>query len=292
MKPQMIQRVVDASSSLAIQNYDASHFLKIWHYHSELELNVIVESTGTAFVGDSIERFEPGDVVLVGKNLPHLWLNDEIYFEKDANLNTKAHIIHFLENFAGGLFHIPEMAAINNLIERAKLGIKFSGAANKPVAEKIARMIELDGYERIMLFIDVLKTLSSHKKYKTLSSLGYTESLAGINKDRLMPVYDYIINNFKDDITLDAAASLANMNASSFSRYFTSIHRKTFTQFLNEIRIGFACKLLIKERHVAMACYGSGFNNISNFNRQFKSIKKITPSDYIRLHTKSYAVQA
>lgn len=285
MKSQLIQRVTDVNSSLALQNYAADYFLKVWHYHPELELNVIHESTGTAFVGDSIERFEPGDVVLVGKNLPHLWLNDEIYFEKDANLTTRAHIIHFLDNFAGGLFNIPEMAEINKLINRAKLGIKFSGAGNRAISEKISTLIDRSGYERIMLFIEVLKLLSAHKKFKVLSSLGYTESLTGIDKDRLLPVYEYVINNFKQDITLDKVAALANMNASSFSRYFTSIHRKTFTRFLNEIRVGHACKLLIRNCHVAGACYESGFNNISNFNRQFKSIKKITPSDYIRLYS-------
>ena len=285
MKSQLIQRVTDVNSSLALQNYSADYFLKVWHYHPELELNVIHESTGTAFVGDSIERFEPGDVVLVGKNLPHLWLNDEIYFEKNANLTTRAQIIHFLDNFAGGLFNIPEMAEINKLINRAKLGIKFSGTGNRAIAEKISTLINCSGYERIMLFIEVLKLLSAHKKFKVLSSLGYTESLTGIDKDRLRPVYEYVINNFKYDIKLDKVAALANMNASSFSRYFTSIHRKTFTRFLNEIRIGCACKLLIDNCHVAGACYESGFNNISNFNRQFKSIKKITPSDYIRLHS-------
>lgn len=285
MKSQLIQRVIDVNSSLAIQNYSAESFLKVWHYHSELELNVIHESTGTAFVGDSVERFEPGDVVLVGKNLPHLWLNDEVYFEKGSDLTTKAHIIHFLDDFAGGLFQIPEMMEINKLIERAKLGIKFIGIGNSMITEKIAKMIECSGYERIMLFIDVLKLLSGHKKYKILSSLGYTESISGVNKDKLLPVYEYVINNFKHDIKLETIAALANMNTSSFSRYFTSIHKKTFTKFLNEIRIGSACKILIRNRHIASACYESGFNNISNFNRQFKAIKKITPSDYVRLHS-------
>jgi AraC-like DNA-binding protein len=285
MKSQLIQRVVDVNSSLAIQNYSAGSFLKVWHYHPELELNVIHESTGTAFVGDSIERFEPGDVVLVGKNLPHLWLNEDMYFEKGSNLTTKAHIIHFLDDFAGGLFQIPEMVEINKLIERAKLGIKFIGIGDSVITEKIARMIECSGYERIMLFIEVLKLLSAHKKYKILSSLGYTESISGVNKDKLLPVYEYVINNFKNEIKLDTIAALANMNTSSFSRYFTSIHKKTFTKFLNEIRIGCACKILIRNRHIASACYESGFNNISNFNRQFKAIKKITPSDYVRLHS-------
>lgn len=285
MKSQLIQRVVDCGSSFALQDYTSGYYLKVWHYHPELELNVIHESTGTAFVGDSIERFEPGDVVLIGKNLSHLWLNDEVYFRKDSGLIARAHIIHFFENFAGGLLKIPEMADINNLIERAKFGIKFMGKSNDIIIEKIGKMINSSGYERIMIFIDILKLLSSHKNFKVLSSFGYVESLSGMDRGRLLPVYEYLLNNFGDEITLNAVASLANMNPSSFSRYFTRMHKKTFSQFLNEIRVGYACKLLIDNKHIASACYESGFNNISNFNRQFKTIKNITPTDYIRLRS-------
>src|SRR5690606_8709047 len=104
-------------------------------------------------------------------------------FEKGSNLTTKAHIIHFLDDFAGGLFQIPEMVEINKLIERAKLGIKFIGIGSN-ITDKIAKMIECSGYERIMLFIEVLKLLSTHEKYRILSSPGYTESISGVNKDK------------------------------------------------------------------------------------------------------------
>lgn len=286
MKAQLIGRYIDHHSSITLQNYSSQNFLKIWHYHPELELDVIRTSTGTRFVGDSIEKFEPGDIVLLGKNLPHLWLNDKIYFKPDSRLMAEAVVIHFAEDFGGGLLKIPEMADIHNLFERAKLGIKFMGNANQLIIKKVDTMFELSGYDRIILFIDIIHHLATHNNYQTLSSLGYVNSFKGIHNSRMLPVFKYVMNNFKEEIKLETVSNLANMNASSFSRYFTNFQKKTFTQFLNEIRIGFACKLLIENKcNIASACYESGFNNISNFNKQFKAIKKMTPSKYIRLHT-------
>lgn len=281
MKTHLIQRILDKNNSLAIQNYCAPFFLKIWHYHPELELNVIHESVGTALVGDHIERFKPGDIVLIGKNLPHLWLNDADYFRKDSNLITKSHIIHFLEDFAGRLFDIPEMEDIRNLLQRSQLGIKFIGKSNSEIINKIDTVVSSSGFNRIMAFIEVLKILSEQKHYKTLSSPGYLNTFINFKKDRLLPVYEYIMSNFKQEVCLEKAASLAHMNSSSFSRYFKQIHKKNFIQYLNETRIGYACRLLREKKQVATACYESGFNNISNFNRQFKKMKGMNPSEYI-----------
>ncbi len=282
MKSQLIRRVVDCNSSISFQNYCDHNFLKVWHYHAELELNLIVESTGTAFVGDSVERFEPGDIVLVGKNVPHLWLNDEYFFDSNSTLKSRAYIIHFFDNFCGGFFDIPEMSDIRDVMERAKLGIKFTGKGNNPVIKKMTGMVKGTPYERIMLFIDVLKMLSTRKDYKILCNSGYMDSFVGMHKDRLLSVYEYIMTNFKEEISLEEAARLAYMNSSSFSRYFKSVHKKSFTRFVNEVRIGHSCKLLVKDKHIASACYESGFNNISNFNRQFKAIKNMTPSIYVK----------
>lgn len=289
MKAQLIGRYIDHDSSFTLQNYSSQNFLKIWHYHPELELDVIRASTGTRFVGDSIEKFEPGDIVLLGKNLPHLWLNDKIYFDPDSGLKAEAVVIHFAEDFGGGFLTIPEMADIYKLLGRAKLGIKFTGSTNKYIISRVDELFETSGYERIIIFIDILYHLAIHENYKLLSSLGFVNSFKDIHNSRMLPVFKYVMNNFKEEIKLETVSRLANMNASSFSRYFAQFQKKTFTQFLNEIRIGYACKLLIENKcNIASACYESGFNNISNFNRQFKAIKNITPSGYIKLHAVSH----
>ncbi|HKK46366.1 MAG TPA: AraC family transcriptional regulator, partial [Balneolaceae bacterium] len=124
--------------------------------------------------------------------------------------------------------------------------------------------------------------------YKILSSAGYINSFNENKDNKILRVYEYIMNNFTRDVCLDEAALQANMNPSAFSRYFKRIHKKTFTQFLNEIKIGYACKLLIEQKlNISEICYKSGFNNVSNFNRQFKSLKKTTPTEYIKMYTSS-----
>lgn len=287
MKAQLISKFVDQNSSFAVENHSYKNFLKVWHYHPELELVAIVESTGTRFVGDSIEKFKAGEIVLIGKDLPHLWLNDSAYFDDHSKLNAKAYVLRFHESFAGGMFKIPEMAIIGKLLQRARLGIKFSGSTNEAIIKKISELFALPAYEKVIAFLDILKTLAEQKEYKILSSTGYINSFKEINNNKIVRIYEYIMNHFKEDISLQSVADLAKMNPSAFSRYFKNIQKKTFTQYLNEVRIGYACKLLIEDNYsISGVCFESGFNNISNFNRQFKAIRKMSPSAYMKLHSK------
>src|SRR5690606_8429657 len=169
MKPQLLNKHIDETSSFKLESQSYANFLKIWHYHPELELVIILESTGTRFVGDNIDKFEVGEIILIGKNLPHLWLNDKVYFEGDPNLMAKAHVIHFHENFAGDLFKIPEMSSINKLLERAQRGIKFHKDFSSSIIEIVNMMFEVNGYERLMIFINVLRELSKSEEYQLLS---------------------------------------------------------------------------------------------------------------------------
>ncbi len=174
------------------------------------------------------------------------------------------------------------------LLDKAKRGIKFSGATNKIIIEKINKMMHHIGFERILIFLEVLQLLSRQKNYVLLSSQAYLSTFKEIRNSKILPVYDFVMNNFKENIRLEEVAKIANMNASSFSRYFANNQKKTFTQFLNEVRIGYACKLLIEEKaNITGACYECGYHNVSNFNRQFKIIKKKSPSEFIKLYKKN-----
>ena len=287
MKALLINKFIEQTTSFSLATHCYKNFLKVWHYHPELELVIILESTGSRFVGDSFEAFKPGEIILIGKNLPHLWLNDKIYFEENSNkLQAKAQVIHFQENFAGGLFQTPCMAGIDDLLKRATRGIKFEGKTNDDIIRKVDQMFNMTDYEKLISFIDVLKCLSEQKNYKLLSSTGYINSFNEIRNSKIIAIYEYIMNNFKDDVSLNKAADLANMNPAAFSRYFKNIHKNTFVKYLNEVRIGYACKLLIENKYkISEACYESGFKNISNFNRQFKMLKNMAPSEYLKLHS-------
>jgi len=285
MKAQLISRTVIEDHSVMLNEHDYDNFLKLWHYHPEVELAVIRESTGTRFVGDSIEKFDEGEIIMIGKNLPHLWLNDEIYFGEHSDLRARAHVIHFHKNFPEILSSMPEMEKISHLFKRAERGIKFEGASNKQIISIVEEMFHLRGLNRFMKVLEILKLLAEQQDNQLLSGPGFLRSVIQKNDNRMTSAFEYIMSHFTGHLSLPDVAGHINMNPSSFSRYFKRVNKKTFTRFLNEVRIGFACKLLIEEQYnISEVCYRSGFNNISNFNRRFKVIKGMTPTEYIKTH--------
>ncbi|NKI25454.1 AraC family transcriptional regulator [Arenibacter sp. 6A1] len=285
MKLHLLDRASKENSSFLVSHNRYSHFLKVWHYHPELELVLILKSTGTRFIGDSIEKFSEGDLVLIGKDLPHMWLNDEVYFEENSTLLSEAIAVHFKEDFLGmGFFELPEMKKILQLMNTASQGILFEDI-NPKILKDFNALLTAMPFEKTLKLIEILHQLANHDNYRLLSSPGYLKSFQKTENNSLDEIYEYIFKNFSKPISSKDVAEVAKMNPSAFSRFFKRIHRKTFTRYLNEIRIGYACKLLMENQHnITPVCYESGFNNISNFNRHFKSITGMSPSDYIRLH--------
>lgn len=283
MKLHLLDRSSINNSSFTTKVNEYPYFLKIWHYHPELELVVILKSEGTCFVGDSIEKFEVGDVVLIGKDLPHMWLNDEDYFDQNSNQSAKAIAIHFKQDYLGkAFFETPEMIHLFELFDRARVGLKFINIDNK-IIHDIQKMLNQTGFDKTISFLNILNNLAKHKKVKQLSSLGFINSFKASKSDTQDKVQAYIFKNFNKEINLEEAAKIAHMNSSAFSRFFKRVNKKTFSRYVAEIRIGYACKLLIENKfNIASICYESGFNNISNFNRQFKLIMNCTPSDYVK----------
>jgi AraC-like DNA-binding protein len=287
MKLHLLDRSSLNNSSFTAKLNDYPYFLKIWHYHPELELVVILKSEGSCFVGDSIEKFEVGDIILIGENLPHMWLNDEDYFQQNSNQSAKAIAIHFKKDYLGTtFFETPEMNHIWDLFNRARLGLKFLNI-NKKLILDIQNMLDQKGFEKTMSFITILNELAKHKETKSLASKGFVNSFKETKNETQDKVQAYIFKNFNKPITLEEVAQIAHMNTSAFSRFFKRINRKNFSKYLSEIRIGYACKLLLEEKYnIASVCYECGFNNISNFNRQFKLIMNCTPSVYVKEHNK------
>ncbi len=285
MKLHLLDRSSLNDCSFTIKDNRYPYFLKMWHFHPEIELVYTIKSHGTRFIGDSIEKFEAGELVLIGENLPHMWLNNEEYFEKSSKLVAEAIAVHFKSDFLGTtFFQVPEMKHISKLFERAKLGIKFLNI-DKQIYTKIDQMLLLDGFEKTMGLINVLSLLAKHKDYKLLASQGSVNSFKHINNQNIVKTFEYVYENFTNTIYLEDVANVINMNPASFSRFFKRVNRKTFSKFLNEVRVGFACKLMMeKSKDITTICFESGFNNISNFNRQFKNIKGMSPTQFIKLH--------
>ncbi|WP_419212009.1 AraC family transcriptional regulator [Maribacter sp. X9] len=281
MKLHLLNRNSKSNKSLTINHEVQPNFLRIWHYHPEIELVLILKSTGTRFIGDNIERFSTGDLVLIGKNIPHMWLNDDVYFEEKTALRAEAISVHFKKEFLGeGFFQVPEMAKISQLLDRADRGIKFKEVGSDLIC-KIKNLNTLIASDQIIALLDVLSSLAAHESYEFVSSLGFLDSFHKTENKRLDQIYEYIFENFNSPISAGDVAQIIGMNKSAFSRYFKKVHRKSFTKYLNEMRVGYACKLLLdNQESITGIAFLSGFNNISNFNRQFKLIKGTTPTEY------------
>lgn len=282
MKLQRLNREDPENKSFTVTKHRLSNFLKIWHYHPELELVYTLKSSGTRFVGNSIKKFQENDVVLIGKNLPHMWLNDEVYFDCAKELHAEDIVVHFKKEFLGlDIMAVAEMEPIFALMSRASYGIRFI-ELNHNVFTLIKEMAEMDiGLERVLVFLQILLRLAAHEHYELLCSTTYVNSFKKTQNAILDKTYEFVFQNFAEPIRLQDVAHIANMNPSAFSRFFKRTNQKTFSKYLNEVRIGYACRLLLeRESNITAICYESGFNNISNFNRQFRSIMKLSPSAY------------
>lgn len=287
MQPLLLKIESNSQQSFQIRKDIRPNFYSSWHYHEELELTLILKSSGTRFIGDSIQQFSAGDLVLVGENVPHVWKNDDSYHQESSNKKAEAIVIHFLKNFAGdGFFDLPEMSKIKTLINEAKRGILFGGKIKHMLAERIKALTGKSSFDQLIGLLELLNIMAHTNDYQKLSTLDFSSSFSSnTNSDPINRIYEYIIEHFRADISLGKVAQMAHMTPTAFCRYFKSRTRKTYTQFLNEIRISFACRLLMEgKKEVSQVCFDCGFNNLSYFNRQFKKIKNETPSSYRDKH--------
>ncbi len=286
MQPLLLKIESNSRQSFQIRKDVRPNFYSTWHYHEELELTLILKSNGTRFVGDSIKQFSSGDLVLVGANTPHVWKNNDSYYKEPIADAAEAIVIHFRKDFVGAnFFEMPEMIKIKNLIKEAKRGLCFGGNEKNNIRRKIIALVSKSPFEKILGLIEILAMLADTSEYSLLASTGFVQTFFANENDQINKVYAYIIENFRNKISLEKTAEVAHLTPTAFCRFFKSRTRKTFTQFLNEVRISFACRLLIEGKvDIAQVCFECGFNNLSYFNRQFKIIKNETPSSYQNRH--------
>ena len=284
MKPKELPRTSPVNSCFAVHHHKLPHFLNVWHYHKEYELVYIEKSKGTKFIGDSMVRFRPGDLVLIGSWLPHLWLNDKIYFER-KDKQAEACVIHFdADCFGTEFFNIPDLYVIRQLLEEAKVGLKVLGTYKPQILEILMNIFHQEGLEKVTSLLNMLH-LIARSPNKPLSSLSFVNTYPKTHS-KLDKVYAYMLKNFSSGIGLNDVADHVSMNPSAFSRFFKKATNKSFISFLIELRIGFACKIMLEDDYktIAEVCYESGFNNLSNFNKQFKKITGKTPMEYVQSH--------
>lgn len=282
MKAAIHKSTIPDSKIFVIRELTEKHFDPTWHSHSEYQLFLVVEGTGTRFVGDSIKSFGPNELVFTGPNVPHLWRSEECYFEKSSDLQASGIVIYLNEHFLGKDFlDKEEFGLLKKLFARSVRGLEFFGKSKEKVIELLIELIQLQGLASVIHLLQILSLLAETKEYNYLSPSAYEIPLKQSQTDRMNRVYEYIFKNYRKKIRLEDVASLLHMTPTSFSRYFSFINNKPFTRFLTEIRIKHACKMLMEtEESVSDICYDSGFNTLSNFNSQFKEVMLKTPLEY------------
>lgn len=282
MKPPIKKHEIPPSRSFIVKELNDPFFDPHWHFHKECQLFLVLEGSGTRFIGDNIKPFREGDLVLTGPLLPHLWRSDDSYFEKNSPLKTRGIVLYFNEDFLGeACLMKEEMTDIRLLIEKSVRGLEFTGETNLRVQQMMQELSQLQGVDSIIKMLGILNCLAKSKDYHVIANVGYNKIYKDSDHNYMNLVHEYVMSNFKKNISLDEVAALVNMTASSFCRYFKARANKSFFTFVKEVRTGHACKLLQKdELNITQVCYESGFRTLSNFNKQFKEVTQKTPLLY------------
>lgn len=270
------------NSSVSVISREDSFFQAPFHSHPELELVYVKESFGKRIVGNSVAQFVPGDMVFLGSDIPHVWLNDEIYYQGIGTLKAKAIVVYFNKDIFGPTFYEQkETKKITNLFSQAEKGLFISGKTNEKIAKKLEKLITKQNFEIIVGLFEILSILSESDEIDFINNEAYSPINTQSKNDRISDVFEYVKVNYKEEISLILIAKIAHLTPTSFCRMFKLKTKKSFVEYLNEIRVSNACKLLIEtEKGISEIAYECGYKTASNFNQLFKKLTGTTPKEY------------
>lgn len=270
--------------SFRVQIDNDKHFYQRLHFHPELQLTLIKEGTGTLVVGDRIDRFQPYDLLLLGANVPHVLLNDSRYFELDSDQKVMAYTFFFREETLNHFFaKAPELLHIGELLREASHGVRLRCVKPNLLTDKFEAINDQRPFEQLITLLTTLDSLTLSAICEQLSGTAYKQPNKPIDHQRLENVFNFILTNYANVVTLDDVANVANLTPHAFCRFLRMHTRKTFSQLLNEVRIEHACRLLKDStQSVSQIAFECGYANLSNFNRQFKQLMNLTPREYLK----------
>lgn len=284
MKPLFHKVPTSLQNSFGIRHDIEPNFGKIWHYHPELELHYVVRGEGVRFIGDNISNFSSGEMILLGENLPHTWRCHEEYYQQQSGLEVEAIVIQFLPDCLGKDFiHLPESFLIPKLFDKAKKGMIINGTAREKLIKLLENAPKANQIDKLLLLVNILKVLAETEEFTEITSAHAFYQSNETDSLRLNKICSFTLTHYKREITLEEIAAISNLSITSFCRYFRLMTNKTYYDFLIEIRISHACRLLVEDKFPTdVICFECGFNNVSNFYRHFKKVTGTTPMDYKR----------
>jgi AraC-like DNA-binding protein len=282
MKPLLLDVQSLLKNSIHVKEINSYKLNDQFHFHNACEIALIIKGKGKRLIGDNMEDFTDGDLVLIGPQLPHITYTDTSSLVEN-DLNVQAIVVYFKPDWLNES-HLDSVDLIRfrELFKDLNRGIKIRiGQTKKRIIKQLLKIKKIDGLQRIILILKILDIISNSKEYVCLASEGYVNSFSQKHIKRLDEVFNYIMGHFYEDITLQKIALIANMTPTAFCKFFKNKTNKTLSNFINEIRISYACKLLLDQNlSISQICYQSGFNNLPNFNKNFKRFTNQVPSAY------------
>jgi AraC-like DNA-binding protein len=269
-------------SAVKVKLREMPHFTYPWHFHPEYEILYVINGFGRSFVADNIEEFRSGDLALLGSNLPHFWKSDESFYLEENNKNVKYIVVQFSnEFFKEAISEYPEFYLIKELLDRSARGLRFSKSFSEKAKRKLYKLVRSSGFERTLRLLELLQFLAKTEDYKLLAGELYQVEKHNFTSDRMTKVMHYLNTTYLKKVELEKVADVANLHPAAFCRFFKEKSGKSLSEFVNDMRISYACRLIIEDKMtVSQICYESGFNNLSNFNRTFKKHTGFTPTNY------------
>jgi AraC-like DNA-binding protein len=253
-----------------------------FHFHNAYEIALIIEGNGRRIVGDNIDNFSNGDLIILGPNIAHASYSDKKYHIVESSTKVNALVVYFQPDWIAE-YHMnsADFAPLKKLLSQFKRGIKIEGRTHDIVQNLLLKLRNADGLKSFTILFQILFEISKSKDYSCLASTRYSNTYDENDIKRINDVYKYVMENFTEVISLDSVSSIAYMTPSAFCKYFKNKTNKTFTHFVNEIRINYACELLMnKNLDISQISIQCGFNNFTSFNKNFKHFTKTTPSTY------------
>lgn len=280
---------VEIDNSIHLQEDKLPHFYGHLHRHTEIQITWVINGEGTLIAGNNMQRFQSGDLFVIGANQPHLFKSDPSYFDETNQQGIHSLNIFFNPTgFISQLLDFPEMRSIKKFVNSSGFGMQASEKDAAKLAEHFLKIRNSTAGFRLAYFIELLQVMANLKKWKYLSTESFEYTISDSEGLRMNDIYQYTMEHFTENITLEQIAAVVYLTPQSFCRYFKKHTSKTYINFLNEVRINEACKRFMEMDFdsISTIAYQSGFNNVVTFNRVFKSITGKAPREYIKEYHK------
>jgi len=267
-----------SNRSLHLQHDRVPHFYDLLHCHEEIQLSLITAGRGMYTIAGQPGRFAEGDVYLLGSNVPHVFRNDPRWYDAQEQPVAEMYSVFFGNDGLLKSLSLPEFKGICDLLELAQRGLRLKTAQAKALRERLPSLWSHSPAQQVLQFLQMLESLSGIENWEPVSNHDSPLLPRQADYERLNDLFTFVMDNFTRPVRLEEVAAIVHLSPAAFCRFFKQRTRKTFVEYLNETRVNHACRMLVEtDLSIAEICYACGYNNLANFNRQFRRITGTTP---------------